>query len=146
MAYTIIEVEKLTGVSSYTLRFWAKKGLFPFIERDKNGVKYFSDSDVRWVEWIVWLRETDMSLEDIKRYAELLAQGFNTAKERKALLDKALKKLKAKVARLGVVAEHLEIKIAKYDESIARGVDLFNVQSADYKDCKEAIKDKRKKK
>ena len=52
MAYTIIEVEKKTGVSSHTLRFWAKKGLFPFVEKDDNQVKYFSERDVEWVRWI----------------------------------------------------------------------------------------------
>nr|WP_230100079.1 MerR family DNA-binding transcriptional regulator [Campylobacter jejuni] len=33
MAYTIIEVERKTGVSSRTLRFWLDKGLFPFVEK-----------------------------------------------------------------------------------------------------------------
>lgn len=140
MAYTIIEVEKLTGVSSYTLRFWAKKGLFPFIERNEHGVKYFSDSDVRWVKWVVWLRDADMSIEDIKRYAELLAKGISTAQERKAMLEKALVKLKDKINLLQNISVHLEKKIAVYDESIKRGVDLFNVQSVDYKECKEVIK------
>ncbi|MCI5787281.1 MAG: MerR family transcriptional regulator [Helicobacter trogontum] len=50
MADTIIEVERKTGISSHTLRFWVKKGLFPFIDRDKNGVKYFSEKDIKWVE------------------------------------------------------------------------------------------------
>lgn len=35
MAYTI-KVEKETKISAYTLRFWAKKGLFPFVQKDKN--------------------------------------------------------------------------------------------------------------
>ena len=34
MAYTIIEVERKTGVASRTLRFWADKGLFPFVQKD----------------------------------------------------------------------------------------------------------------
>ncbi len=140
MAYTIKQVENLTGVSSYTLRFWAKKGVFPAIERDEYGVKYFSDSDVRWVNWVVWLRDADMSLKDIKRYAELLIKGFDYAEERKKLLDNTFKNLQNKIVRLQEISVHLEKKIAMYDESIKKGVDLFNVQSADYKDCSEAIK------
>ena len=34
MAYTIIEVERKTSVASRTLRFWADKGLFPFVQKD----------------------------------------------------------------------------------------------------------------
>ncbi len=140
MAYTIKQVEKLTGVSSYTLRFWAKKGVFPAIERDEYGVKYFSDSDVSWVNWVVWLREADMSIEDIKHYGELLMKGFSTAEERKKLLDNTFKNLQNKIIRLQEISTHLEKKIAKYDESIKKGVDLFNVQSADYRDCNESVK------
>ena len=43
MAYTIIEVERKTGVASRILRFWADKGLFPFVQKDSNGVRYFSE-------------------------------------------------------------------------------------------------------
>lgn len=46
MAYTIKEVEKETKISTHTLRFWAKKGLFPFVQKDENSVKYFSKSDI----------------------------------------------------------------------------------------------------
>lgn len=46
MAYVIKEVEKETKINSHILRFWAKKGLFPFVQKDENGVKYFSKSDV----------------------------------------------------------------------------------------------------
>ena len=37
MAYTIIEVERKTGVASRKIRFWIDKGLFPFLQRDGNG-------------------------------------------------------------------------------------------------------------
>lgn len=33
MAFTIIEVERKTGVASRTLRFWADKGLFLLCKR-----------------------------------------------------------------------------------------------------------------
>lgn len=47
LAYTIIEVERKTGISSRTLRFWADKGVFPYVEKDKNGVRYFSEKDLQ---------------------------------------------------------------------------------------------------
>ncbi|WP_260604707.1 MerR family transcriptional regulator [Campylobacter sp. MIT 99-7217] len=52
MTYTIIEVERLTKMPSRTLRFWANKGLFPFLEKDENEVRYFSKKDIEWVHWI----------------------------------------------------------------------------------------------
>ena len=42
MAYTIIEVERATNIPARKIRFWLDKGLFPFVERDENGVRYFA--------------------------------------------------------------------------------------------------------
>ena len=86
MAYTIIEVERKTGVSSHTLRFWAKKGLFPFVQKDDNKVKYFSKSDVEWVGWINWLRKSQMDIPSIRHYIQLANQGEDTAKERRDMI------------------------------------------------------------
>lgn len=41
MAYTIKKVEKETKISAHTLRFWAKKGLFPFVQKDENSGNIF---------------------------------------------------------------------------------------------------------
>ncbi len=100
MAYTIIEVSRQTGVSSHTLRFWAKKGCFPFVEKDKNGVKYFSKSDVEWVNWVVCLRQIGMSIEDIKTYINLAHKGIQTAKQRQAMLTKQQESLKKQIKQL----------------------------------------------
>lgn len=71
MSYTIIDVERQTGISSRTLRFWASKGLFPFTQLSEHGTRYFAQSDVEWAQWIECLRSLDMSIEDIRRYLYL---------------------------------------------------------------------------
>lgn len=88
MAYTIIEVEKLTGISSHTLRFWAKKGLFPFVQKDSNQVKYFANSDVEWAKLIECMRIVGMSIEDIKEYIALCQKGIESAGQRREMLQK----------------------------------------------------------
>lgn len=93
MAYTIIEVEKMTGIPSRKIRFWLDKGLFPFVERDENGVRYFAKSDIGCVEWVNCLRNCNMSIKDIKHYISLTTGGMKTAKERKELLEKQCKRL-----------------------------------------------------
>jgi len=83
MSYTIIDVERQTGISSRTLRFWAGKGLFPFTQLSEHGTRYFAQSDVEWEQWIGCLRSLDMSIEDIRRYLYLFSQGKDTVRERK---------------------------------------------------------------
>ncbi len=133
MAYTIIEVEKKTNISSHTLRFWAKKGLFPFIQRDKNGVKYFSNKDIGWVEWVACLRSTGMSLEDIKEYVYLFPKGIKTAPRRRELLEKQYNKIKEDMQNLQKVQEKLKYKLDLYSEMIETGVDFLNPTSKDYR-------------
>lgn len=133
MAYTIIEVERATGIPSRKIRFWADKGLFPFVESDKNGVRYFSKSDVAWVEWVCCLRNCNMSIKDIKRYIHLSRGGIDTAKERKELLERQFAYLDEQLQILNAAHKKIESKIALYEDMIATGVDYLNPNSKAYK-------------
>ena len=136
MAYTIIEVERATNIPSRKIRFWLDKGLFPFVERDENGVRYFAKSDMEWLKWIEWLRQCGMSLNEIRAYAEALSGGIKTAQKRRALLQKSYANLQTHIASLQEISQKLETKLRMYDEMIEKGVDTFNPQSRDYKECK----------
>ncbi len=54
--YTIKEVADKMDVSEHTLRFWAKSGFFPFIKRNENNVRLFSENDLDWVKIVKCLR------------------------------------------------------------------------------------------
>lgn len=137
MAYTIIEVERLTQISSHTLRFWAKKGLFPFVKYDKNNVKLFSQKDVEWAIWIECLRSMDMSLEDIRHYIELCQKGLESAEERRGMLTNQKTIVRDKIAKMQKSLNKLESKIEMYNEMIRTGKDFLNPQSQEYKKSKE---------
>ena len=140
MAYTIIEVERATNIPSRKIRFWLDKGLFPFVERDENGVRYFAKSDMEWLKWIEWLRQCGMSLNEIRAYAEALSGGIKTAPKRRALLQKSYANLQTHIASLQEISQKLETKLRMYDEMIEKGVDTFNPQSRDYKECERGVK------
>ncbi|MGL5545221.1 MAG: MerR family transcriptional regulator, partial [Cetobacterium sp.] len=50
--YTIKNVSEIVGLSSYTIRYYDKCGLMPFVARNKNGVREFTEDDVFWIEII----------------------------------------------------------------------------------------------
>ncbi|CAM3418455.1 MerR family transcriptional regulator [Helicobacter labetoulli] len=139
MAYTIIEVEKMTEIPSRKIRFWLDKGLFPFIERDENGVRYFAKSDIGWVEWVNCLRNCNMSIKDIKHYISLTTGGMKTAKERKELLEKQCKRLQKELEILNAAYKKVEHKISMYDEMLRTGIDFLNPNSRDYKKRKKKL-------
>ena len=95
--YTIKEVADKMDVSEHTLRFWAKSGLFPFVKRDKNNIRMFSDNDLEWVKIVKCLRSVGTENKAIKRYIDLCILGDSTVKERyeiiQATKDKALKQM-----------------------------------------------------
>lgn len=114
MSYTIIDVERQTGISSRTLRFWASKGLFPFTQLNEHGTRYFAQSDVEWAQWIECLRSLDMSIEDIRRYLYLFAQGKDTVRERKRLLQRQQSKIEQHLKTLQNSLEKVKFKIELY--------------------------------
>ncbi|SRR6266700_4975823 len=67
---TIQDVAEQTGISAYTIRFYEKAGVLPRIKRMPNGIRQFSEADVAFLNFLVQLKRTGMSLEDIMEFTE----------------------------------------------------------------------------
>ena len=92
--YTIKEVAEKMDISEHTLRFWAKSGFFPFLTRNDNNVRMFSENDLNWVRIVKCLRSVGTQTKDVKRYIDLCIIGDSTIKERyQIILDTKAKAL-----------------------------------------------------
>lgn len=92
--YTIKEVAEKMDISEHTLRFWAKSGFFPFLTRNDNNVRMFSENDLNWVRIVKCLRSVGTQTKDVKRYVDLCIIGDSTIKERyQIILDTKTKAL-----------------------------------------------------
>ena len=98
--YTIKEVAKKMDISEHTLRFWAKSGFFPFIKRNKNNIRLFSDNDLDWVRIVKCLRAVGTENKAIKRYIDLCIKGDSTITERYEIIQAT--KLKAEQQMRGL--------------------------------------------
>lgn len=67
---TIQEVAEQTGISAYTIRFYEKTGVLPHIKRLPNGIRQFTEVDVTFLRFLMQLKQTGMSLEDIMEFTE----------------------------------------------------------------------------
>lgn len=76
-----------TGVSIDTLRYYEREGLIEPVTRAESGHRRYSAEDVLWVEVLRCLRETGMTIEELRQYCELGQQGERTEPERRALLE-----------------------------------------------------------
>lgn len=59
------EVEKLLGITKHTLRYYEKEGLVHPI-KDDNGYRNYSDEDIQVLQLVKFLRNIDISIDDIK--------------------------------------------------------------------------------
>ena len=109
---TIQEVAQATGLTPHTLRYYERIGLIHPIHREENTRRCYTADDVGWIDFLLKLRATGMSIKDMQRYAQLQRQGDATLPERVEML----KALRDEVeARIGELNEHLKLVYYKID-------------------------------
>ncbi|WP_086981066.1 MerR family transcriptional regulator [Vibrio aphrogenes] len=112
----IKEFSSLVDLSNYTLRYYEKIGLLKNVRRNNSGHRVYTEKDVKWVEFVIRLKETAMPLEDILRYARLREQGNSTILERQALLEQHQQSLQAYIEQQQSHLSALEDKIGLYKD------------------------------
>lgn len=121
--YTIKEVSKIMDVSEHTLRFWAKSGFFPFIKRDANNIRQFSDNDLEWVRIVKCLRSVGTENKAIKRYIDLCIAGDSTIKERYEIIRSTKQKALNQMEDIEKQLDILEFKEKFYQNLIKNNLE-----------------------
>ena len=103
-----------TGLTAHTLRYYEKIGLLRHVARDANGRRVYGPRDLEWVGFILRLKDTNMALDDIIRYADLRELGDSTLEARQALLEAHAAKLQERLQRDREHLDALEAKIELY--------------------------------
>lgn len=109
---TIQEVAKATGLTPHTLRYYERIGLIHPINREENTRRCYTMDDVGWIEFLLKLRATGMSIKDMQRYAELQRQGDETLPERVEMLKSLRDKVESHIEEMN---EHLKLIHYKID-------------------------------
>lgn len=108
--YTIKEVADKMEISEHTLRFWAKSGFFPFLKRNHNNIRLFSDSDLDWVKIVKCLRSVGTENKAIKKYIDLCIIGDSTIPERYEIIKTTKNKALQQMEELKKQLELLDYK------------------------------------
>ncbi|MGT2787911.1 MerR family transcriptional regulator, partial [Streptococcus loxodontisalivarius] len=67
-SYSTGEVAKLSGVTVRTVQYYDQKGILSPSDISEGGRRIYSEEDLRNLQVIVFLRELDFSLEQIRRF------------------------------------------------------------------------------
>lgn len=113
---TITEVSKKYGLSADTLRYYERVGLIPKVNRNKSGIRDYTERDCGWVEFIKCMRSAGLPIEALIEYVTLYQQGDETVEARKEILIEQRKNLIEKFNEIKSTLEHLDMKIEKYKE------------------------------
>lgn len=125
--YTIKEVADKMNVSEHTLRFWAKSGFFPFIKRNENNIRLFSDTDLEWVKIVKCLRAVGTENKAIKKYIDLCIIGDSTIKERYEIICATKQKALQQMQNLKQQIDLLDYKEQFYQNLIKNDLeDIWN--------------------
>ena len=113
---TISEVSKKYDISQTTLRYYEKIGILTDIERDKNGIRNYKESDCKKLETVIAMRELNIPLEQMKEYIDLCRMGESAKEVRKNMLIKYSKSLVCKINSIQHSLENLNNKIENFDD------------------------------
>lgn len=86
MVYTVKNVSEMLNISIHTLRYYDDIGLFPFVERNENNVRLFTDKDLEWVFVVHSLRSSGLPIKQVKQYIDWCLEGDTTLKQRQQMI------------------------------------------------------------
>jgi DNA-binding transcriptional MerR regulator len=130
MGYTIKQVAEKIDLTPYTLRYYEKEGLLPFVRRNERGNRIFDDKDLEWITLICCLRDTGMSVADIKRYVELCQDGNKTIGIRRQIMLDHKQSIEQKMKKLQHHLDKINKKLEYYDNfQNTPGIDRCNPNS-----------------
>ena len=113
---TITEVSKRYELNADTIRYYERIGLIPRVNRNKSGIRDFTEEDCRWVEFIKWMRGDDLYIEILTEYVNLFQVGSSTVKARKELLIEQRNQLADRIREMQETLDRLDRKIDGYEE------------------------------
>lgn len=124
--YTVKEVAELLGVSVHTVRYYDDRGLIPGTKRNSANQRLFDDMEVEWLFVSLTLKNTGLSLKDVRHYIELYQQGDSTLPERYELMQKQKEKTLQEMEELKLRLAVLDRKIDHYGKLLEGEEDTWS--------------------
>lgn len=117
MFCSIGKFSELTGLGVHTLRYYKREGLLSPARSQANR-RVYTERDAAWAAFIRRLKETGMPLREIRRFAQLRAQGEATAAARLDMLIDHQARLGGQIVQLQEHQRALEGKIDWYRRAL----------------------------
>lgn len=124
--YSIGDVAEKMGISTSAIRFYDRKGLLPFVERDNAGRRKFKQNDLNFLEVINCLKKSGVPIKDIAHFIDLCMQGDGTLQERYDYLDHEEAALEQRIKKMKDQLDFLRFKKWYYKTSVEAGTEKIH--------------------
>lgn len=114
---SIKEAASRVSLSPPTIRYYESEGLLPWLKRDVNGKRVFDDHDLEWIGFICCLRNTGMSIKDMKSFVQLYQGGNETIPKRMDILYEHKKNLEIEMQQMEQNMKNINWKIEWYKKA-----------------------------
>lgn len=112
----ITEASKKFNLSQDTLRYYERIGLIPPVNRNKSGIRDYTEEDCGWIEFIKCMRAAGLPIEVLIEYVDLFQKGDETIEARKEILIDQRNQLIKRIEDMNATLGRLEYKIEKYED------------------------------
>ncbi|MGG1679444.1 MerR family transcriptional regulator [Neobacillus sp. NRS-1170] len=121
--YSIGEVAKELNLTPYTLRYYDKEGLMPFVERTSSGKRLFKEADISALKVIECLKLTGMPIKEIKYFIDWCSDGDSTLQQRYNMFMERKATVEAQMEELRKTMEVIQHKCLYYKTALDAGTE-----------------------
>jgi len=121
MYYTVKDVARQTGLTTYTIRYYIKEGLFPRVSVDKRGRHLFTDMDIETFYIIQCLKRCHMTIKEIRSYIDWLDEGDVYIERCLSLFEDKQTVIKKELQRLTECMDAVNYKVWYYQKAKEAG-------------------------
>ncbi len=124
MDYSIKQVSEKTNLKAHVLRYYEREGLLPNVSRSESGIRRYSQEDLEWLGLICCLKNTGMSIKQIREFVSLSTQGNETLKQRCEMLMEHKKTVESQIEEmhnhLKKVTHKIQYFTSQYEEYMGK--------------------------
>ena len=121
--YSISEVANELNLTVYTLRYYDKEGLIPFVERTPSGIRVFKQSDIDALRIVECLKASGMPIKEIKHFIDWCSEGDSTLQQRYDMFLERKAIVEAQMEELKKTMEVIEHKCFYYKTALDEGTE-----------------------
>jgi DNA-binding transcriptional MerR regulator len=98
------------------------------VNRSAGGIRIFKDSDLEWLSLVICLKDTGMSVKQIKTFIGWYMDGDKTLKQRYETFIRQRQKTEQQIALLNKHLEKINYKIQYYKAALDAGTEKIHTE------------------